>query len=93
VTPAPPDATERHRAPALWLVVASLAAATLAAVLAGARAGTTVLALTLAVAAVARMAGRGRRPEGIAVRSTWLDVLVLAALAVAVSLLMLTPGV
>lgn len=84
---------ERHTAPALWLVVLCLVLATLTAGIAGARAGATLLAATLAAAAVARLIGRGRRPEGIAVRSTWLDVVVLTTLAAGISVLMLSPGV
>ncbi|MCU1430903.1 MAG: hypothetical protein JWP95_8 [Actinotalea sp.] len=92
VTPAP-DAPERHRAPALWLVVAGLAAATVTAAVRDAGQGAALLALTLACAAIARLVGRGRRPEGIAVRSTWLDVVVLLGLAAGVAVLSLSPGV
>lgn len=86
-------AAERHTAPALWLVVLCLVAATVTAAVAGARPGAAVLVLTLLGAAVARLVGRGRRPEGIAVRSTWLDVVVLVLLAVGIAALMVSPGV
>ena len=89
----PPESPERHRAPALWLVVAGLVTATVVSVVQDAERGALVLSVTLAGAAVARLVGRGRRPEGIAVRSTWLDVLVLLALAGGVAVLSLTPGV
>ena len=72
---------ERHRAPALWLVVAALAVAVVVAAVVGAFEGLVLLSLTLAVAGVARAVGRGRRPEGVAVRSTWQDAAVLVALA------------
>lgn len=71
----------------------ALAGMTLTAVVAGARTAATVLVVTLVGAAVARLVGRGRHPEGIAVRSTWLDVTVLLLLAVGIGLLMLAPGV
>lgn len=89
----PADQTERHTAPALWLVVAALAVASTAAVLDSARTAAAVVVVTLVAAAVARLLGRGRRPEGIAVRSTWVDVTVLLVLAVGITVLMLTPGV
>lgn len=84
---------ERHRAPALWVVVAGLAVATGAAYLVGASEGLMALALTLAGAAVARLVRRGRRPEGVAVRSTWQDATVLLVLAATIASLALTPGV
>lgn len=84
---------ERHRAPALWLVGGAVAAAAIAAVLADARVGLGILVGTLGLCAGARLALRGRRPEGVAVRSTWVDVLVLAVLAIAISVLATTPGV
>ena len=88
-----PAAPERHRAPALWLVVLGLVAALVLAELEGAFTGLAVLVAVLVAAAVARLVGRGRHPEGIAVRSTWLDVVVLLGLALGISLLMITPGV
>ena len=91
--PAPTDHAERHTAPALWLVVVALVGAAATAVLDSARAGASVLAALLVVAAVARLIGRGRRPEGIAVRSTWVDVSVLLMLAIGIGVLMLSPGV
>lgn len=84
---------ERHRAPALWLVLAAVIATAAFAVEAGARAGIAVVVGTLGLAAGARLAYRGRRPEGVAVRSTWVDVVVLAVLASAIALLATTPGV
>ena len=86
-------AAERHTAPALWLVVLALCTAAVTAAVAGARPGAAVLVLTLLGAAAARLIGRGRRPEGIAVRSTWLDVVVLVLLAVGIAALMVSPGV
>ena len=84
---------ERHRAPALWVVVGGLLVAVGAAYLVGAAEGLEVLVVTLAGAAVARVLRRGRRPEGVAVRSTWQDAAVLLALAAAIATLTLTPGV
>ena len=99
--PLPPDTSsagaedppERHRAPALWIVVAGLLVTVAVAVLEGAAAASTTLSAVLVGAAVARLIGRGRRPEGIAVRSTWVDVLFLLVLAVGVGVLQLAPGV
>lgn len=92
--PAGTDVTpERHRAPALWLVVLGLVGVLAAAVRSGAFTGLSVLVGVLVAAAVARLAGGGRRPEGVAVRSTWLDVVVLLGLALGITLLMITPGV
>lgn len=88
-----PDAADRHRAPALWLVVLAIVASTVSAVRYGAFTGAAVLVCTLVLAAVARLIGRGRRPEGIAVRSTWIDVTILLGLAAGIGVLMLTPGV
>ena len=84
---------ERHRAPALWVVVGGLLVAVGTAYVVGATEGLVVLAVTLTGAAVARLLWRGRRPEGVAVRSTWLDATVLLALAAAIATLALTPGV
>lgn len=84
---------ERHRAPALWVVALAVGTAAGVAVLVDARWAATVLVVTLAGAAVARVTGRGRRPEGIAIRATWVDVLVLVVLAVGIALLSLSPGV
>lgn len=91
----PQPEVEHHRAPALWLVVAAIALATGVAVWRGAFDGAAVLVSTLVVAAVARLVGRGRgrRPEGVAVRSTWVDVTVLLVLAAGIATLMLAPGV
>ena len=86
-------AAERHTAPALWLVVVCLVVAAVTGAVAGARAGAAVLVLTLLGAAVARLIGRGRRPEGIAVRSTWLDVVVLTSLAVGIAVMLVAPGI
>ncbi len=75
------------------MVVGGLAVAIGAAYLVGAAEGLLALAVTLAGAAVARLLRRGRRPEGVAVRSTWQDAAVLLALAAAIAVLALTPGV
>lgn len=84
---------ERHRAPALWVVAAGLLVAVGTGYLVGAAEGLVVLAITLAGAAVSRLLWRGRRPEGVAVRSTWQDAAILLALAAAIATLALTPGV
>jgi hypothetical protein len=84
---------ERHRAPALWLVTSAIAASAVVAIWVGTYEAILVLVLTLACAAVARVIGRGRRPEGVAVRATWVDALVLVALGVGIALLATTPGV
>ncbi|NTW41655.1 MAG: DUF3017 domain-containing protein [Cellulomonadaceae bacterium] len=91
MTPEPSE--ERHRAPALWLVATALAVATLVGGLSGARAGVAVLVATLVVAAASRLVLRGRRPEGVAVRSVWLDATILLGLAVGCGVLMFTTGV
>lgn len=62
-------------------------------VMEGARAGSLVLVAVLIGAALARLTRRGRQPEGIAVRSTWTDVVVLTVLAVGIAVLQATPGV
>lgn len=82
-----------HRAPALWFVAAAVLVACAAAVGLGARAAALVLAATLLAAAVARAVRGGRRPEGLAVRSAWVDVMVLVVLALAIALLQRSPGV
>lgn len=84
---------DRSRAPALWVVAGGLLVAVGTAYLVGAAEGLVVLALTLAGAAVARLLWRGRRPTGVAVRSTWQDAAVLLLLAAAIAMLALTPGV
>lgn len=84
---------ERHRAPALWIVTAAILAAGTVAVQVSTRAGIALVVGTLALAAGARVAYRGRRPEGVAVRATWVDVVVLATLACSIALLATTPGV
>lgn len=84
---------ERHRAPALWLVTSAIAASAGVAMWASAYEAILILVLTLTCAAVARVIGRGRRPEGVAVRATWVDALVLVALGVGIALLATTPGV
>ena len=71
----------------------AVVATTLVGAFQGARAGAGVLATTLLVAAVARLIRRGRRPEGIAVRSTTLDVAVLLFLTLAIAILAEAPGV
>jgi hypothetical protein len=84
---------ERHRAPALWVVVGGIGVAVVVGVAEGARSAAIVLAVTLLGAGLARVAGRGRRPEGVAVRSTWWDAVVLWGLAAGILLLQGTPGV
>ena len=84
---------ERLRAPALWVVVGGIVVAVGAGVLEGARSGAIVLAVTLLGAGLARVTGRGRRPEGVAVRSTWWDAVVLWGLALGIFVLQGTPGV
>lgn len=84
---------ERHRAPALWLVASGVVAAIGVGYVVGAAEGLLVLAVTLSGAAVARLIWRGRRPQGVAVRSVWQDAVVLLALAAAIATLALTPGV
>ena len=93
MTPAQPDRPERHRAPALWLVLAAVVATVLTGRFVGAYPAVGVLVGTLALAALARLIGRGRRPEGIAVRATWVDLVILGVLAVALALLAGAPGV
>jgi hypothetical protein len=88
-----PDVIERHRAPALWVVVGGIVVAAAAGAVEGARSGAIVLAATLLGAGLARVAGRGRRPEGVAVRSTWWDATVLWGLALGILVLQGTPGV
>ena len=84
---------ERHRAPALWLVTAAIAAALGVAMVVGPREAAGVLVVTLAAAAIARVIGRGRRPEGVAVRAAWVDAAVLLVLAAGIAVLSLSPGV
>lgn len=85
--------TERHHGPALWLVAGAIVVATVLAVSVGARAACWLLAATCAASAVARLLARGRRPEGLAVRSTWVDVTVLTGLAIGLAVLALSPDV
>lgn len=73
-------------------MLAATVAMVLTGLLVGAIPAVRVLIGTLALAAVARLIGRGRRPEGIAVRDTWVDLLILGGLAVALALLA-APGV
>ena len=89
----PPDRPERHRAPASWLVLAATGATVLTGYFVDAYTAVAILVATLVVAAVARLVGRGRRPEGIAVRATWVDLVILAGLGAALALLMQSPGV
>jgi hypothetical protein len=88
-----PHGGERHRAPALLIVVLGLVAAVLVAVVVDALAAALTLSAVLAGAALARLVGRGRRPEGVAVRATWVDVLILLVLALGVALLAQGPGI
>ena len=84
---------DRHRAPALWVVVGGIVVAAVAAATDGARSAAIVLGVTLLGAVLARVTRRGREPEGIAVRSTWWDTLVLWGLGLGILLLQGTPGV
>ena len=84
---------ERYRAPALWLVTGAIIAVTWVGLAGEARLAAVLLAVTLVCAGVSRLALRGRRPEGIAVRTTWVDVAVLTALATGIGVLASTPGV
>lgn len=93
MTPTTAEGGERHQAPALWLVVLALGIVTVTAAAAGALVALGVLVATLLIAATARLVGRGRRPDGIAVRTTAVDVTVLTVLALGITVLMFTPGV
>lgn len=84
---------DRHRAPALWVVVGGIGVAAVAAAVEGARSAAIVLGVTLLGAGLARITRRGREPEGIAVRSTWWDTVVLWGMAAGILLLQGTPGV
>lgn len=55
--------------------------------------GLVVLTTVLLAGAAARVVGGDRRPEGLAVRSVWVDVLVLTTLALGIGLLALSPNV
>lgn len=88
-----PEVTERHRAPALWVVVGGIVVATVVGAVEGARSGAIVLGVTLLGAGLARVTRRGRLPEGIAVRSTWWDAVVLWGLGLGILVLQGTPGV
>ncbi len=78
---------------ALWLVSAALVVTAVLAVTVGASAAAACLATTCALAAVLRGVLRGRRPPGLAVRSTMTDVAVLVVLALAIGALGFGPGV
>ena len=86
-------ATESSRGLVLWLVLGAVALACLAAVAHSARAGVAVLVATLVLLAAVRGRLRGRRPEGLAIRATGLDVAMMLAAAVALTVLSTTPGV
>ncbi|MBC7306538.1 MAG: hypothetical protein H5T80_06325 [Dietzia sp.] len=90
---APGRRPDRHRAPALWVVLGAIAVATVVAVVDGAGPSAVVLGLTALGAGVARVVRRGRAPEGIAVRSTWWDAVVLGGMALGILVLQGTPGV
>lgn len=84
---------ERHRAPALWLVTAAIVVAVLVTVAGSTHGAIAVVVAALGLSAAARLALRGRRPEGVAVRAVWADVVVLGVLAIGLALLAGTPGV
>lgn len=84
---------EGTRGLALWLVLAGVAVATLAATLESARAGVAVLVATLLGVAAVRGRLRERRPEGLAIRSWPLDLATLLLAAAALTVLSSTPGV
>lgn len=71
----------------LWITVAGLTATVATGLLVGARAGAYVLAGVLALGALLRAALPAPGPVALAVRARWLDVTVLAGLAVAVAVL------
>jgi len=77
----------------LTVVTCALLATAGLAVTLGAAAAGGFLSGFCALAAVVRGVLRGRRPPGLAVRSTVTDVTVLLALAVAIGVLSFSPGV
>ncbi|WP_069387216.1 DUF3017 domain-containing protein [Cellulosimicrobium cellulans] len=76
--------------PAMWLVVAGVALATVTAPLLGARAACLVLAGVLVVAGLCRAVLPGPGPVGITVRSRGLDTFFFLAPAAAIAFLALT---
>jgi hypothetical protein len=81
-----PGAPQRHRDP-LLAVVLIVAAGIATLTLHRLRAGMYVIAAGLAVAAVLRLLLRPRAASSLVVRSRHVDVMVLAALAVAIAVL------
>lgn len=77
----------------LTVVTGALLATGALAVTVGAAAAGGFLSGFCVAAAVVRGVLRGRRPPGLAVRSTLTDVTVLLALAVAIGVLSFSPGV
>lgn len=88
-----PRTVEGTRGLALWLVLGAVVLATTVAVVDSVRAGIAVLVATLIGVAAVRGRLRGRRPEGLAIRSVAVDLAVLLAAAVALTVLSTTPGV
>lgn len=88
-----PRTAEGTRGLALWLVLGAVALATVVAVADSVRAGIAVLAATLIVVAAVRGRLRGRRPDGLAIRSVPIDLAVLLTAALALTVLSTTPGV
>ncbi len=78
---------------ALRLVSVALVVTAVLAVTVGAPVAAASLATTCAMAGIVRAVLRGRRPPGLAVRSTLTDVTVLLVMALAIGLLSLSPGV
>lgn len=88
-----PRTAEGTRGLALWLVLGAVGLATTVAVADSVRAGIAVLVATLIGVAAVRGRLRGRRPEGLAIRSVAVDLGVLLTAAVALTVLSTTPGV
>jgi hypothetical protein len=81
----PAGATQRDGS--LWAVVAGIAAAAAAGIVTDARFGAFVLAGVLTVCAVVRGARPEPGPPALGVRSRWIDVALLGALAVGLAVL------
>lgn len=88
-----PRTVEGTRGLALWLVLGAVVLASTVAVVDSVRAGIAVLVATLIGVAAVRGRLRGRRPEGLAIRSVPVDLAVLLTAAVALTVLSTTPGV
>lgn len=88
-----PRTAEGTRGLAVWLVLGAVVLATAVALVDSVRAGIAVLVATLILVAAVRGRLRGRRPEGLAIRSVPVDLAVLLAAALALTVLSTTPGV